>query len=491
MNNYYTGDAPTNYLPFDTLQTIQHFIVPNFATMDWDKISHQDALRNFSRLQDDTGATHDDIMIYIHVPYCLSLCHYCNFNKFAYPFHKEESLSTYVDYLIKELDYYLALPHVQSRRLTAVYLGGGSPSVLPPKDLARLFAHLASVLPNWSQLEKTFTGEPRTLKRPDLLQVLVDHGFNRVTFGVESFNEGIRKQIGRWDTLDDVAAVFSGLEKAGYRGERDLDLMFDLPGQTLEGFQQELDVMMREFQPDELDAYGTVYLPYRALHKLIVQEKRPQPGNAWQLLKMREYLYDFMTAHGYHNTIAETWSKKEERTQYQTAHCARQNIIGIGTAARGNFKDMVSINPDKVDTWMKNIDEYGVSTQTLQSIGREGILERLMVMFPRYKEITKEMLNEFSDAANFNKMKSILQSHVNAGVVDEHADRYTVNKLGVIWICNLQTDYMRPSFNILGSTLVNLLSEKKKHFDTDQRFKVNSLTQFIANNIDKYPKLMK
>jgi coproporphyrinogen III oxidase-like Fe-S oxidoreductase len=308
---------------------------------------------------------------------------------------------------------------------------------------------------------------------------------------VESFNEEIRKQIGRWDSLADVADVFAGLEKVGYKGEKDLDLMFDLPGQTFDGFQQELDTMIRDFQPDELDAYGTVYLPYRALHKLIVQEKRPQPGNAWQLLKMREYLYDFMTAHGYHNTIAETWSKKPERTQYQTAHCARQDIIGIGTAARSNFKDMVGINPEKVDTWMKNIDEHGVSTETLQNIGREGVLERIMVMFPRYKELTKEYLGRFSDAKNFDQMNGILKKHIEAGVVDEHDDRYSINKLGVIWICNLQTDYMRPSFNMLGNVLVNILSEKRKDFDNEQRFKVNGLTQFIANNIDKYPKLMK
>lgn len=262
---------------------------------------------------------------------------------------------------------------MQSRRITSVYFGGGSPSVLPPRYAERMFEHLSTVIPNWNTLERTFTGEPRTLKNPDLLQLLVDYGFNRVTFGVESFNEDIRKQIGRWDTLQDVAGVFSGLEKVGYKGEKDIDLMFDLPGQTLKGFQQELDVMMRDFRPDELDAYGTVYLPYRALHKLIVQEKRPQPGNMWQLLQMREYLYDFMTAHGYHNTIAETWSKSAKRTQYQTAHCARQNIIGIGTAARSNFKDMVGINPEKVDTWMKNIDEHGVSTETLQTIGREGV----------------------------------------------------------------------------------------------------------------------
>ena len=488
---FYTGEKPSNYLPFDQLHTIQHFIMPNFATMDWHKISHADALTNLARLQNDDGAVYDDVMLYLHIPYCLSLCHYCNFNKFAYPFQNENSLHNYVEYLIKELDYYLRLPHVQSRRFTAVYFGGGSPSVLPVPAARRIFEHLASVVPNWNTLERTFTGEPRTLKNPELLSLLVEFGFNRVTFGVESFNEEIRKQIGRWDTLSDVAAVFEGLEKAGYKGEKDVDLMFDLPGQTLEGFQKELDIMMREFRPDELDAFGTVYLPYRALHKLIVQEKRPQPGSAWQLLKMREYLYDFMSSHGYHNTIAETWSTKKERTEYQTAHCARQNIIGLGAAARGNLKDMVSINPDKVDRWMKNIDEHGVSTETIQSIGREGVLDRIMVMFPRFKEISKEYLGQYSDTENYGRVWKTLQDHVKAGVIEEHDDRFIVNKLGVIWICNLQTDYMKPSFNVLGNVLTNLLSEKKNNFDSEERFKVNTLTQFIANNIEKYPKLMK
>ena len=491
MSSYYLGESPTNDIPFDDLQTIQHFIVPNFATMTWEKIGHANSLKNFERLKDDSGSVYDEVMLYLHVPYCLSMCHYCNFNKFQYPFHQDDALGTYVDYLIKEVDYYLRLPYVQSRRITAVYFGGGSPSVLGAKYAQRIFDHLAKVIPNWNSIERTFTGEPRTLKSPDLLQLLVDYGFNRVTFGVESFNEDIRKEIGRWDNLQDVAAVFSNLEKVGYKGEKDIDLMFDLPGQTLKGFQQELDLMMRDFRPDELDAYGTVYLPYRALHKLIVQEKRPQPGNMWQLLQMREYLYDFMTAHGYNNTIAETWSKSKERTQYQTAHCARQNIIGVGTAARSNLKDMVSINPDKIETWMKNIDEHGVSTETMQSIGRAGVLERVMVMFPRYKELSKAYLAEFRDAPNYDKMCSVLQKHIEAGVVDEHSDRYTINKLGVIWICNLQTDYMRPSFNMLGKVLIKVLSDKPKNFGCEQRFTVNPLTQFIANNIDRYPKLMK
>lgn len=488
---YYTGDNPNNYLPFDQLHTIQHFIMPNFATMDWHRISHANALKNFERLHDDQGVVYDDVMLYIHIPYCLSLCHYCNFNKFAYPFRNEDALHTYVEYLIKEIDFYLRLPHVQSRRFTAVYFGGGSPSVLPVSAARRIFEHLAKVIPHWDQIERTFTGEPRTLKNPELLSLLMEFGFNRITFGVESMNEEIRKQIGRWDTLEDVAAVFAGLERVGYKGEKDVDLMFDLPGQTLEGFQQELDTLISHYHPEELDAFGTVYLPYRALHKLIVQEKRPQPGTAWQLLQMREHLYDFMTGHGYHNTIAETWSTRKDRTEYQTAHCARQNIIGAGAAARGNLKDMVSINPDNIAQWMKNIDEHGVSTETLQSIGKEGVLDRIMVMFPRFKEIKKDYLDQYSDAENYGRVRQTLNNHVKAGVIEEFSDRFTVNKLGVIWICNLQTDYMKPSFNILGNVLVNLLSEKKNNLHNEERFKVNALTQFIANNVEKYPKLMK
>ena len=118
MSSYYLGERPTNYLPFDDLQTIQHFIVPNFATMTWEKIGHENALKNLQRLQDDRDSVYDDIMLYVHVPYCLSMCHYCNFNKFQYPFREEESLGAYVDYLIKEIDYYLRLPYVQSRSMT-------------------------------------------------------------------------------------------------------------------------------------------------------------------------------------------------------------------------------------------------------------------------------------------------------------------------------------------------------------------------------------
>ncbi|WP_257458965.1 coproporphyrinogen-III oxidase family protein [Archangium lipolyticum] len=491
MRKYYLGPEASHEVPFKKLLAISHYIMPNFATMDWDRVSREQVDENLRSLRDPGGALNDELMMYIHVPYCQSFCHYCNFNKNHYPWQDEERLQRYTDYLLKEIDYYLSLPYVQARRFTAIYIGGGSPSTLPVSAVERLFGHLAKVVPGFDTIEKTFTGEPRTLRKPDLLKVIHDYGFDRVTFGIETLNPEIHKKIGRWDSPSDVDAVFEGLEKLGYKGDRCVDLMYDLPGQSLVGFQEELATLVAHYRPDEIDAFGTVYLPYRPLHKLILDGRVPQPGSIWQLLRMREHLYDYLLENGYHNTIAETYSRKPQRSMYQTAHCARQDIIGIGCAARGNIKDMVSINPDKVDVWMNNIDQYGASTQTLQSIGRGGVLDRIMVMFPRYKELSKELLARYSDVEHFEQVEDVLRSHIEVGCVEEQEDRYVVNKLGVIWHGNLQTDYMERSLNLQGKVLLKVISEKESHFDREDRFKVNKATRFIAKHIDKYPKLMK
>jgi coproporphyrinogen III oxidase-like Fe-S oxidoreductase len=275
-----------------------------------------------------------------------------------------------------------------------------------------------------------------------------------------------------------------------YKADTCVDIMYDLPGQTLDGFENELAELVDTYDPTEIDTFTTMYLPYRPLHKLIMDGRVEQPGTPWQLLAMREHIYDYLTERGYHNTIAETWSKRPERSVYQTAHCARQDIIGLGCAARGNVKDMVSINPEKVDEWQKNIDERGVSTETLQSIGMDGVLDRIMVMFPRYKELSKDLLAQYGPyVESFERVMEVLNSHIDAGVVVDEGDRYTINKLGVIWHGNLQTDYMRHTFNTEGEQIIEHLTERD--FEKTDRFSVTPQTIYIEENDEKYPKLMK
>lgn len=492
MSRLYLGPDPTRPLPFEGVNTVSHYIMPNFATMDWHTVPAEQVAANIQSLRDPGGNLNDELMMYIHVPYCKSFCHYCNFNRFHYPKQETDRLESYTDYLIKEISWYMDQPYVQARKFTGIYIGGGSPSTLSTAAVTRLSEHLRKTVPNFDTIEKSFTGEPRTLRRPDLLQALKDFGWNRVTFGIETLDPVIHRKIGRLDTRDDLDAVFDGMRSIDYDADTCVDIMYDLPGQTLEGFQSELAELVDTYDPTEIDTFTTMYLPYRPLHKLIMDGRVAQPGTPWQLLAMREHIYDYLTERGYHNTIAETWSKHADRSVYQTAHCARQDIVGVGCAARGNLKDMVSINPEKVDDWQRNVDERGISSETLQSIGTDGVLDRIMVMFPRYKELSKELLARYGqDVSDFDRVMEVLSRHMDAGVIDDEGDRYTVNKLGVLWHGNLQTDYLRHTLNEQGEQIIEHLTEWSKDFDNENRFHVTPQTIYIETNDEKYPRLMK
>ncbi|WP_433132892.1 coproporphyrinogen-III oxidase family protein [Micromonospora sp. CA-240977] len=487
----YTGEHATRPLPFPGIVTASHYVMPNFATMDWHQVEPGEVEANIASLADPGGNLNDELMLYIHVPYCKSFCHYCNFNRYHYPKQDEDRLERYTDYLIKEIDWYMRQPYVQARTFSAIYVGGGSPSTLPLGAVDRLSTHLRKVVPGYDTIEKSFTGEPRTLRRPGMMELLQGHGWNRITFGIETLNPTIHRKIGRLDTREDVDSVFDQMRTLNFDAESCVDIMYDLPGQTLDGFVDELTELVTAYSPSEIDAFSTIYLPYRPLHKLIMDGRVEQPGTAWQLMAMREHLYDYLLSQGYHNTLAETYSKSPVRSQYQTAHCARQDIIAVGCAARGNVKDMVSINPDKVDDWQRNIDERGVSTETMQSIGRGGVLDRIMVMFPRYKELTKDLLDQFADLPDHERVLGVLREHIEAGVVEEEADRYLVNKLGVLWHGNLQTDYLRHTLNTNGEQIMAHLTEVSNNFDNENRFAVTPQTVYIKEHDAEFPRLMK
>jgi len=488
----YIGESAQRPLPFPGIVTSSHYVMPNFATMDWHRVSEDEVAANITSMQDPGGNLNDEIMLYVHVPYCKSFCHYCNFNRYHYPKQDEERLERYTDYLIKEIEWYMRQPYVQARRITAVYVGGGSPSTLPLGAVERLGAALRRSIPDYDSIEKSFTGEPRTLRRPGMLKLLQEQGWNRITFGIETLNPEIHRKIGRLDTREDVDSVFDQMRTLNFDAESCVDIMFDLPGQTLDGFADELIELVDTYAPSEINAFSTIYLPYRPLHKLIMDGRVPQPGTAWQLIAMREHLYDYLLSRGYHNTIAETYSISPVRSQYQTAHCARQDIVAAGCAARGNVKDLVSINPDKVDEWQRAIDERdGVSTETLQSIGRSGVLDRIMVMFPRYGELDKALLARFADLPEYERVLSVLQQHIDVGVVEELPDHYVTTKLGTLWHANLQTDYLRHTLNQSGEQIMEHLTEATANFDNDNRFGVTQQTIYIKEHDADYPRLMK
>jgi len=188
--------------------------------------------------------------IYIHLPYCLHKCPYCDFNTYAVSQLPDEA---YTAALLSELDYRATLPEWQNRKVQTIYFGGGTPSLFRPASLSKIVSLICRRLPVKSDLEISMELNPGTVTA-DTLADFLSAGINRMSFGAQSFQPEMLKALGRTHSVSDI---LSGIETARDVGcsNVSLDLMYGTPGQTLDDLLSDLE-QVRGINPEHVSAYG-------------------------------------------------------------------------------------------------------------------------------------------------------------------------------------------------------------------------------------------
>lgn len=181
------------------------------------------------------------LALYIHIPWCVKKCPYCDFNSHTLPNNDSQSLTqtgttiaddhfaVYVDALIKDIDSQLSL--IQGREITSIFIGGGTPSLLPIEQYQRLFSHLKAVLPLAKDLEVTMEANPGTLEHAPFEEYL-KVGINRLSMGVQSFSDSKLEALGRIHNANQAQLATQAAKKAGFK-RVNIDLMHGLPNQNL------------------------------------------------------------------------------------------------------------------------------------------------------------------------------------------------------------------------------------------------------------------
>ncbi|MGO2084204.1 radical SAM family heme chaperone HemW [Vagococcus sp.] len=191
---------------------------------------------------------------YIHIPFCEHICFYCDFNKV---FIEGQPVDEYIEALIKEIK--LTKEVYPSNKTETIYIGGGTPTSLSAKQLDRLLEGVRRYLPFDDQDEFTVEANPGDLTL-DKLKVLQDHGVNRVSMGVQTFDDRLLKKIGRKHTAQDVFDTMKIFEQADFRNVS-VDLIYALPNQTIESFE------------DTLTKAIALDLPHYSMYSLILENK--------------------------------------------------------------------------------------------------------------------------------------------------------------------------------------------------------------------------
>ncbi|WP_159633745.1 oxygen-independent coproporphyrinogen III oxidase [Sphingobacterium composti Ten et al. 2007 non Yoo et al. 2007] len=197
------------------------------------------------------------ISIYIHLPYCESLCTYCGCNTRITKKHKVEE--PYIDSLLKEWNMYRRLLGEGSISIHEIHLGGGTPTFFQPENLEKLIYGILEGNQKTANASFSFEAHPANTSR-EHLQTLYNLGFRRLSLGIQDFDERVQFVINRQQTVEDVSRVMTEAREIGYESIN-FDLIYGLPLQTQESVKMTIDVSLK-MSPDRISFYSYAHVPW-------------------------------------------------------------------------------------------------------------------------------------------------------------------------------------------------------------------------------------
>lgn len=267
------------------------------------------------------------LALYVHIPWCVQKCPYCDFNSHALKQGLPET--AYIDALLEDLE--ADLFRVPGRELSSIFIGGGTPSLLSAEAIARLLAGIRSRIPFADDIEITMEANPGTVEAGRFAGFQAA-GINRISIGVQSFDPAQLQKLGR---IHDPAQASSAAHQAAGLGLRsfNLDLMHGLPGQTLE---QALDDLRQAIAlaPPHLSWYQLTIEPNTAFGARPPQ--LPEDETLWDI---QEQGHALLLAAGYRQYEISAYAKPGFECQHNLNYWRFGDYLGIGCGAHGKLTD--------------------------------------------------------------------------------------------------------------------------------------------------------
>lgn len=200
--------------------------------------------------------------IYIHIPFCIQLCNYCDFNKLLRSTCNKTDIENYHKTLITEINQFF-LKHPECKNISSIYFGGGTPSLYPKEKLFEILQTLKKYT-DYKNIEITIEVDPKTIRK-NSYQLLKNYGINRVSIGAQSFNDSILSILGRYHKQSDIIKCYYDCREAGFKNVS-LDLIYGVPNQTLKIWNHDLDNIIK-LNPEHVSLYNLTIAPKTFIYK--------------------------------------------------------------------------------------------------------------------------------------------------------------------------------------------------------------------------------
>jgi putative oxygen-independent coproporphyrinogen III oxidase len=302
------------------------------------------------------------LSLYIHIPWCVKKCPYCDFNSHA----QKDALpiNEYIDALIADLDQ--DLPLVWGRGIHSVFFGGGTPSLFPPDAIEKILDACRARLRFAPNAEVTMECNPGTAEHGRFEHYL-QAGVNRLSFGIQSFNDACLKALGRIHDSQEAEAAVKMAQDAGY-DNINLDLMFALPEQTLAMARHDVERAIA-LSPTHLSYYHLTLEP-NTIFAAKPPPNLPDEDAAWVLQEQGQTL---LAENGFAQYEISAYAKKDRQCAHNLNYWRYGDYLGIGAGAHGKISSGASGNI--LRRWkLKNPRDYLLHAKTEQRIGGDELI---------------------------------------------------------------------------------------------------------------------
>ena len=264
--------------------------------------------------------------LYIHIPFCTNKCHYCDFTSYVL---KGQPVDEYLGALEREMA--MTVQQLAPEIIHTVFVGGGTPTVLTPPQMERFLSSVKKYFPIHPDAEFTMEANPGTTDL-DKLKAMKAGGVNRISFGVQSFDNVLLERIGRIHNVEDVYKSIENARLAGFNN-LSIDLMFGLPGQTVELLADSVNRAL-ELNLPHYSLYGLKVEENTLFHALYERNELPLPPEEDEL-SMYMLLIDKLKAAGYEHYEISNFAKPGFESKHNTTYWRNEPYYGLGAGAHG------------------------------------------------------------------------------------------------------------------------------------------------------------
>ena len=362
--------------------------------------------------------------IYVHVPFCVRKCGYCDFYSVA---GGEKERDAFPALVVREMDLLLrAYPGEAEAPADTVYFGGGTPTVLGPDRLNGLLAAIRSRFPVAENAEITTEANPGTVTGADFVR-LREGGFTRVSLGVQSFRPETLAALGRIHSVEDVRAAYRDARRAGFSSVG-IDLIFGNPGQDASEWQGDLDLAVT-FLPDHVSAYALTPEPGTPIHAAIGGGRLALPDDD-AVARMYAAAGESLRSAGYRHYEISNFSRPGRECRHNLKYWRRDGYLGLGPSAHGLLFPgesapfgLRTANPPSLPVYLGALDDGRLPWGSTRACDREDAWKESLLFGLRMGEGVSPPSIEERNGPPPEPLRGAVEKLVGSGLLLREGDR--------------------------------------------------------------------